>query len=82
MTGCLSYLSFDHKVIFSTIFTPAERIPDDTMESIRIPYKNDVYGNAIFARLAWSADVPGTKPIGKIVSLTSKTLVINDHLQP
>ena len=36
------------------------------METIRLSYKNDAYGNPIFARVAWSKNVAGPKPIGTL----------------
>jgi len=47
------------------------------MESIRIPYKNDIYGNAIYARVSWSKEgsqIP--KPIGTLRNLS----VFGTHL--
>lgn len=35
------------------------------MESIRVPYKQDDFGNDIFARLSWNKqDTQSRKPIG------------------
>ena len=35
------------------------------MESIRVPYKKDDYGNDLFARVSWSKENNGPKPIGR-----------------
>ncbi len=35
------------------------------MESIRIPYKNDAFGNPLFAKIAWSKSSQGSKPLGE-----------------
>lgn len=58
----LTYKNFDVSLNLRSQCTTHIQL---TMESIRIPFKQDDFGNDIFARVSWAKDETQTpKPIG------------------